>query len=293
MVKNVLGDTDLSLTADAGKALLVLGLRVYNPVDDYVTVKTDRTSVGYFRVGGEQGNHLFYPTDNEHEINLLDWLIAMNFHRGFPVPEGATFELTGAAQADAVQTALYQVLDAGDIRGDQPNGPDSDSYDFMNYGRYNTVLTDDDNLFDTPQTTAEFPAFPWDALSPAGKKVTLFGLAFSEIGTTSASQANQHISRYVKMIQERKVLFDDDRNGLLYEGIASTSADQTDVATGQAMGGNRSSVDRCAPLVFASPLVFPGNSELDVYVTTEVVAGVANLAAADVELAFIERVESD
>lgn len=58
MVKQVYTAVDLSLEAKAGKSLLVLDIRVVNPVANALTVKIDKTTVGYFRCGGNLGNHL-------------------------------------------------------------------------------------------------------------------------------------------------------------------------------------------------------------------------------------------
>lgn len=61
-VKTVLGDTDLELKADPGESLLIKDIRIYNPASNYVTLQINKTTVGYFRVGGQMGSHLpFVP----------------------------------------------------------------------------------------------------------------------------------------------------------------------------------------------------------------------------------------
>lgn len=61
-VKTVLGNTDLELKADPGESFLIKDIRVYNPAGNYVTLQTQKTTVGYFRVGGQLGSHLpFMP----------------------------------------------------------------------------------------------------------------------------------------------------------------------------------------------------------------------------------------
>lgn len=61
-VKTVIGDTDLELKADPGESFLVKDIRIYNPATDYVTLQTNKTTVGYFRTGGLMGSHLpFMP----------------------------------------------------------------------------------------------------------------------------------------------------------------------------------------------------------------------------------------
>jgi len=57
-VKCVLGDNDFQLRADPGEAFIVKDIQVYNPVSNYVTLRTEKATVGYFRVGGPLGSHL-------------------------------------------------------------------------------------------------------------------------------------------------------------------------------------------------------------------------------------------
>lgn len=57
-VKTVLGDTDLELKADPGESFLIKDILIYNPASSYTTLQTNKTTVGYFRVGGLMGSHL-------------------------------------------------------------------------------------------------------------------------------------------------------------------------------------------------------------------------------------------
>lgn len=61
-VKTVLGDTDLELQADPGESLLIKDIQIYNPAGNYLTLQTNKTTVGYFRIGNTMGSHLpFMP----------------------------------------------------------------------------------------------------------------------------------------------------------------------------------------------------------------------------------------
>ncbi|HID30015.1 MAG TPA: hypothetical protein EYP19_08430, partial [Desulfobacterales bacterium] len=60
-VKTVLGDNAIELRADPGEAFLVKDILIHNPATDYATVKIEKTTVGYFRVGGSLGSHLPFP----------------------------------------------------------------------------------------------------------------------------------------------------------------------------------------------------------------------------------------
>jgi len=72
MVKTVVGNSELTLEADPGEAFKVWDIQIYNPASNYLTIKIDKSTVGYFRVGGTLGNHL--PIVNkrtEHSHNLI------------------------------------------------------------------------------------------------------------------------------------------------------------------------------------------------------------------------------
>ena len=62
LVKTVLGDTELSIKADPGESFLIKDILIYNPATDYCTLRIDRTTIGYYRIGGPLGSHLpFLP----------------------------------------------------------------------------------------------------------------------------------------------------------------------------------------------------------------------------------------
>jgi len=73
MVKQVFTNADLELEAGTGKSLLVKDIIITNPAANYLTVKVEKTSVGYFRVGGNLGNHLGMPmgsVKHSHSIKV-------------------------------------------------------------------------------------------------------------------------------------------------------------------------------------------------------------------------------
>lgn len=289
-VEQVVADTALELTAKAGESLLVTGIRIGTPVSALATLTIARATVGVFRVSGTQGNHLFFPTDTVFPGNLLDFLYKKGYFEGYPIPEGESLSISGVEQATSFQQVLYDRYDAVDQKLTSPNGPNASRFLYIAYGQYNTTYPDGSSLYDTAITPVEFPGFPFGEVSPAGKKLTILGLLFSEVAKDSATGTNIQQSQYIRFIRERKTLFDEERKGLMY--YANTPAnDATEVADGQASGGNLSDVDRREPLMFAEPLVFQSNEELNVYLQTTVPTGVANLAVADAEIGLIIRAE--
>ncbi|MDP1624503.1 MAG: hypothetical protein Q8L64_01920, partial [bacterium] len=60
-VTTVLGDTNLELKADPGEAFRVWDIMIDKPASNYITLKIEKTTVGYFRVGTGLGSHLRFP----------------------------------------------------------------------------------------------------------------------------------------------------------------------------------------------------------------------------------------
>ena len=287
MVKTVEGNTDLQLEADTGESFKVIDIQIANPASSYIEVVVDKATVGYFRVGGTLGSHLsFAPSDSEKKT-VLGLLREKGIFRGIPVAEGQKLTIKNAAAANAVQKVVYEVYDAGDITPDMPNGTEAREYDFIMYGRPSAVA-DGSNLVDTQLNPVEFTNFPFAGDVPAKTRMEVYGVLFSDVGKTSGTGANKHITKYLKLIKGRTVLFDEDRNGIPAIGVAPAS-DGTNIGTGYSEIGNYSDVDRRLPLIFDEPLKFEAGEELNVYVVTDVIAGSANLASTDVEVGLIMR----
>lgn len=288
-VKTVIGNTALSLTADAGESFRIRGIRVYNPASAYLSVTVDKLLVQYLGVSGTQGNHAGFPNGGIALPGLFDWLVEKGVFRPIPIAKGQTIAFSGVNQAGSIQQLLYDVYDADDVRANEPNGIQSPEYDYISYGSYSTTLADGNNLLETQLSSVQFPAFPFGKVVPSKHSMILRGVAFSDVGKTSGTAANKQNTKYLRLIRDRETLFDEDRNGLLYYGAAPAS-DGTDVGTGSSQGGNLNAADGRSPLLFEPGLEFREGDDLDVYIETAVSAGSANLAAADCRVGFIFNV---
>jgi len=349
MVKQVYGNTDFELTADPGESLLVKDIFVYNPATAYVTIKVGKTTVGYFRVGGNLGSHLPLPIGSlkhSHGIKvgaddgnlsedhaLTDAYGAANAHiavfsdrssatteddivqfgsiplwthktilgllrdkgifNGYPVPEGYSMTITGAKQAGSLVMVFYEVYDAGDITETDINGPKATEYLFINYGRVAANVTSTgDTIYSTSANPAEFPDFPFGKDVPAMTEIELIGILASDVVDDRGSNDSMN-TEYLKLIKERTVLFDEDRNGLLLKGLTGTTDGTAQIARGLSVIGNYSDTDGKPPLFFDPPLKFAAGEELGVYITTTAGSSqsASDLLIADLEVGLIERVK--
>jgi len=293
MVKTVKGQ-DLELQAKTGESILVKDIMVSNPSSDFATVSIDKTTVGYFMVGGVLGNHLHYPNKSITKCsNLLKLLFDEGIFKGYPVAEGQTFKVTGCVGANTEITVIYEVYDAGDIKAEMENGTNADKYLYINYATTGEdISAAGDYLYDNPLNPAEFPDFPFGKDVPAKTLITIYGIAASDVSVSGASASTDYVrTKYLKMIKERTVLFDELKNGILHEGSVPTDVSQTNIGKGYSLIGNFSDVDWKKILWLPQPLKFEAGEELGIYLTTEV-AGAGALLSQDLQrIALIEVVE--
>ncbi len=349
-VKTVIGNTDLELKADPGEAFVVYDLWTYDPVANYVTVKIDKTTVGYFRTRSDLGGHQVGPRgriSHTHQIRtdggsfiaatghypivlgdnvtsdfmlatrdvaapgtmsdakdatreskgprlqtLLGFMRSIGVWNGWPVAEGQTFRLEGAKNTNGRQLIFYVIYDPADIDPEMENGSASKKYVFVNYGNCGgPIQAATSNLFTTSANPAEFPDFPFGKVVPAKHEIEILGICGSPFAPRLNNNTNHTYTQFLKLIKDREVLFDEDRQGILFEQRNLDLGDRRHgIAEGISLIGNFSEIDRQDPLIFDPPIVLTAGDELGIYLET-VVAGTGQ--AIDItqhEIALIERV---
>lgn len=203
-----------TLEANSGESFLIRALYVAPETDNnFLSLKVERKTVGCYRIYGKSGNHLDRINLGYSHRNLMEFLISQDINCMIPVAEGQSFTVSSAGTSPVV-VIVYDIYDAGDIRADMPNGTDSKEYMFIQYMDSSTsVLTTQTVELDTSLSPAEFPDFPCGKSVPANSVIDILGLVGSPSGTGVASDSYIG-STYVKMVKEREVLFDEDRNGI-------------------------------------------------------------------------------
>ena len=351
LVKTVLGTTKPQLKADSGEAFMVKNIMVRDPNLNYITVRVEKTTVGYLRVGGTLGGHANFrrgraqhshtmrvwdsaPTVPNHyarmrdgsNVNrlfmvgmpnagdlgqydesrimlwsgfhltetLLSYLGKLGIFKGFPVAEGETLIIEGMEKdANSIAIIEYEQWDPADIKPEMENGSKSKEYFFLNYGNTGaTIATAADHLFDTPVSPAEFPDFPYGKTVPAKHEITLLGILGSPFSPGENDGTNYTSTKWIKLMREREVLFDEDRNGILFWARNNQADGAQDMkAEGFTLIGNYSEYDNNPPLIFPVPLVFLPGDELNVYVTTVAGGTPKNIDIYEQEICLIEKVK--
>lgn len=202
------------LEANAGESFLIRGLYVAPETDNgYLTLKVNRKTVGVYRIYGRSGNHLDRMSNGYIHRNLMEFLQSRGVNCSIPVAEGQSFTLSSVGTSPVV-VIVYDSYDAGDIRSDMVNGTDSKEYMFVQYMNSATsVVAESEVDLDVSLSPAEFPDFPCGKSVPANTEIEILGLVGCPCGEGFSSSAYIG-STYLKMVKEREVLFDEDRNGI-------------------------------------------------------------------------------
>lgn len=223
---------------------------------------------------------------------LLQFLAKKGIFTGFPVAEGESFKITGVSADKAKQCVIYEIHEAGDMKADMVNGSKSPSYVFLNYGNCTSSINKTgDSLYNKSISPAEFPSFPFGAVVPANHKIELLGICASPFAPAENTGSNSIYMQFMKLIKDREVLFDEDRQGILFENRQGDRTGQSDsIAEGMSLIGNKSEYDPQDPFMFDPPLVFMPGDELGIYVTTVKTGAGADIEIGDHEICLIERV---
>ena len=147
-----------------------------------------------------------------------------------------------------------------------PNGSKSDTYLFISYGDTGgNIQAVANNILNESNNPAEYPDFPYGAVVPAGHKIDLIGILASDVSPAANATGTCTQTEYLKFMQGREVLFDEDHNGLLfYSPFPDALANMNMIAEGYAIGGNFTQCDVKEPHIFDPPITFLEGEELTV-----------------------------
>lgn len=205
----------LSIKADVGESLKIKQLLVGAlHSGGFCECFIDRLSVGFWYIGDINANHLEQCGVTDVLPNLYERLQQLKIFEGYPIAEGETFEIKPATQgATIVGAIIYEVHEAGDMASDMPGGSKSDEYMFINYGTNKAAIaaaTYGD--LDKSRNPGEYPAFPFGDVVPAGHEIDIHGVLIKTWGGYVDHTAET--MRFLKLIRDRKVLFNEDRRGI-------------------------------------------------------------------------------
>jgi len=300
MVKRITASGGGNLEARTGESLRVKRIEVVPSASDtYLTISVDRVTVGFYRIKGKSGNQLGTLHDFFLKGNLMEFLTEMGINVTIPIAEGQVLTVQRYAQTGNVMI-IYDRYTAGDVKATDPNGSESKIYTFIQYAKVGTSPTaSGDCLIDTSLTPAEFPDFPCGKVVPALCTMELLGIAASPVWNSTGVGA-RFVTNFLKLIRNREVLFDTDRNGLPFEGIGANEVGNVYKAAFSLLGSGAEvelidiafapSTTPAKPLMFDPPLVFAAGEELNAFLTVTKTGTTTWTANVD-DVAFILRVK--
>lgn len=246
----------------ADPAIGAAGAQIENAgeVDTVMSIAKMVADTDYLRV--PQMTH----TPSSFKETLLAYLGKKGIFKGFPVAEGETFTIDLITGANDVKMVEYEIYDAGDITNEMENGSKANSYMYVNYGDTGAVLQAvAETVLGESNNPAEYPDFPFGGNVPSGHKIELIGILASDVAPAANVAGTATYTDYIKFMQGRKVLFDEDHNGLLYYApFADPPGAVNMIAEGYAVGGNYTQCDLKQPHMFEPPIVFIEGEELTV-----------------------------
>jgi hypothetical protein len=295
MVKRITASGGGDIEAKTGESLRVKRIEcIPSANDSYLTLSVDRVTVAFYRIKGKSGNHLSTMLTAYLKRNLMQYLSDAGINVTIPIAEGQTLTVTRYAETGNVMI-IYDRYSAGDVKASDPNGTASNLYTFIQYAKVGTAPTaSGDALINTSLSPSQFPDFPCGKVVPAQHTIELLGI----IGCPFVDGAAGPISfatSFLKLIKDREVLFDTDRNGIPFDG-------QNAGATALAYGSNFSligpntevlvntnAIANGEPLMFEPSLKFDAGQELNAYLTVVKTGAMTWTDGVD-DIAFILKV---
>ena len=222
---------------------------------------------------------------------ILQYLSEKGLFAGYPVESGETFYVLECDDAASVKIVEYDIYDEPDITSIMPNGSKATEFIYISYGDTGANIQAQINpTLNQSNNPPEFPDFPFGEVVPSGQKMEILGILASDVAPAANNGANATQTEYLRIMQGREFLFDEDHNGLLYYAPFATSVgNENMIAEGYAVGGNLTQCDRRDPLMFDPPLVFTEGEEITVQWHTVITGAGAAISEELQEVAFILR----
>lgn len=273
MIKRLTASGGGDLEAKAGESFRVKAIECIPSTNDtYLTISVDRVTLAYYRVKGKSGNHLSSILTAYLKRNLMEFLTGQGVNVTIPVAEGQTLNVSRYAEAGNV-IIIYDRYSAGDVQASDPNGSASNLYTFLQYAKIGTTpAAAGDHLIDTALTPSEFPDFPCGKVVPARHTIELLGIVGCPFCQGIAGPHSLATS-FFKLIRDREVLFDPDRNGIPFDG-QNAAATATEYKSNFSLIGpcteillNTNAIANGYPLMFEPALKFEAGQELLAYLT--------------------------
>lgn len=283
------------LTVPTALGYKVKGIHVLNPPTGsagspvFMTLKVQRTTIGFWRIDSTYGNHLGYKDSNSKNDSLFTYLVREGIFPPIPLVQGEALiaEFSSAYTGDILLT--YEVYDAGDVQSTAPLGSQATELYYILYGTNATAITSD-GYYELTEVfnPVEFPRFPFGEKVPANTVIEIIGCLAQEVGRY-VDGSNNAITTRLRFVRGLTELFDEDKLGFLMRGAYSTTAGYY-YGTGKCYFTSAREDKSLPPKLFSPTLVFQPGEELKIYVGVDCTGSNGTLAARTIDVPLIMHV---
>jgi len=266
------------LEAEATESFRLRAVRVHDPgTAEWLDLRAHNPVVQRYPLTGYAGNTLpyapYYTTGYESslDVNLMHWLRRHGIDISIPIPAEHRLYVEWDGTLGGHVLLELEKYDAGEVRPDEPNGPDSKIRRTILWGTNTVAVTDTADTYvsiDHPRAPAGGITWPYDGDGvPSGMEIRLLGAVGSPVSFSDGGTPAGYTHR-LQLYHRGSALFDEARAGLPFSGAggntSGTSIPSYDVSY-TCIGPNTS--DLCIPpLLFEEPLVFGAGEAVSVQV---------------------------
>lgn len=278
----------LDLTPRPGSGRMLRRIAVANASQaTWATVQNGPTTIGYYRVGANEENHLAMRPANTGGLNVYDILKSLALPYKIPVNEGDTLTVTLTAGTADIKLEWADV-DPGDIDPTQPFGRSAKSMPMMLYGTNSAaVAASDYAAIDNSLMPSAFTQFPFGRDAEPGRTYAVHAVMAQDIDVTTATAGEEWATDRLRITLNREVLYDPTQAGFLTIGGGATEGT---AATVKGQGTNQlpfagDQLNR-QPFILNAPLMVNAGDELKLDQLVNFTGG-AGFAAGDLLVALL------
>jgi hypothetical protein len=218
------------LTPKIGEGYKVKSLQLTADVTDaprtpaFCKIKIDMTTIGYYRVGSTEGNHLRWERRSSAVGSLFTYLVKNNIFPPIPLQQGETLILEFSQAYTGGILVEYEIYDAGDVSNTAPLGSKSNELYYVLYGTNGSeIATSGYFELTAVRNPVEFPQAPFGDKVLPNQTLEIVACLAQDVGRFDTS-SRSIVTTGLRFILNNQELFSDLGSGFLLKGTAPTSA---------------------------------------------------------------------
>lgn len=291
-------DTSITITPNSGEALRIFHVSVGNTGNktDYATLTVGNTKIVRIPCGDDYTNLIPHIIDGETRYNIFKRLRKLKLPYKIPVPEGKSFKIEVPSSTSI--RVLAEVYDSGDVRPDEPNGPEAKERIFIGFGTNgNDISSTGYTLINTSLLPEEEIGFPFGEALESIYELELYDIFALAIGSgVGDGTSNTGSARLERILLKyfNTDMFTDREGGFIVLGKKDTAVTSTTVTYNYTQTYNEIPFRKYKENIFdyiPMPLfVFKGGDELTVkaYVS---VSGNGKIEANKILFGYLARLK--